>query len=611
MLFPNRKFAYHVTTIATQYFGYVRIQTEILKPCEKLFIDFQGKTITKIKMNGKIIDPKEVFSHNRIRIPMDFQILGVLNAYEVTFRNDYSRNGQGLHSFEDSKDHERYLYTQFASFFANKAFPCFDQPNLKATLRLVTVAPAHWNVVGNEHEESDVELGKALDPFRALEKCCVPQEEIAGLPRVDSGRLKVFRETPKLSTYLYAMIAGPYAVFEEHEANFPPMRIFVRKTLQHYVQKYAPEFFNITKKGIQYYQSVFGFPFPFNKYDQIYVPESNWGGMENVGAVTYTENVIIKEGATKQQLTTYTNIVLHELAHQWFGDLVTMNWWDGLWLNESFATFISYLCMTKQAGLEKYEGAWKNFNFSKDKAYTEDQLPTTHPIAGKIMDTEEADNIFDGITYEKGASVLKQLYYFMGEETFFDGLKEYIALHQWGNTTLDDLINSFQSASTKRGRNTLWKPWFDLWLTTSGTNELTPEFALHDHKITNFAIKQQSAPYGDQIPRYQRLVVGLYDSAFVPTLFENVYVSNSESTAVAEVVGAAEPEAVFLNVGDYAYAKIRLDKKSFEVFRKNLWRLEDSLTRLMVLRSVWDMVCDGLESAGRFLETLRDFVSVR
>eukprot|EP00826_Nyctotherus_ovalis_P035906 TRINITY_DN3129_c0_g3_i1.p1 TRINITY_DN3129_c0_g3~~TRINITY_DN3129_c0_g3_i1.p1 ORF type:complete len:563 (-),score=125.85 TRINITY_DN3129_c0_g3_i1:905-2593(-) len=562
-------------------------------------------------MNGKIIDPKEVFSHHKIRIPIDFQIPGVLNTYEVAFKNDYSRNGQGLHSFEDSKDHEHYLYTQFASFFANKAFPCFDQPNLKAALRLITIAPSHWSVIGNEYEEADVELDKALDPFRVLEKHNVPQEEIAGLSRVDGGRLKIFRETPKLSTYLYAMIAGPYTVFEEHEPNFPPMRIFVRKTLQHHVKKYAFEFFRVTKKGIQYYQSVFGFPFPFNKYDQIYVPESNWGGMENVGAVTYTENVIIKEGATQQQLTSYANIMLHELAHQWFGDLVTMDWWDGLWLNESFATFISYLCMAKQEGLEKYEGAWKKFNFSKDKAYTEDQLPTTHPIAAKIMDTEEADNIFDGITYEKGASVLKQLYYFMGEETFFDGLKEYIALHQWGNTTLDDLINSFQSASTKRGRNTLWKPWFDLWLTTSGTNELTPEFVLHDHKIANFAIKQQSAPYGDQVPRYQKLVIGLYDSSFALKLFENIYVSNSETTAVPELVGAAEPEAVFLNFGDYAYAKIRLDKKSFEVFRKNLWKLEDSLTRLMVLRSVWDMVCDGLESAARFLEMLREFVRFR
>jgi len=600
-----------LSILATQYFGYIKIQTEIIKQCENLFMDFHGKTITKIKMNGKPIDPKEVFGHHRIKIPIDYQILGVINVYEISFKNDYARNGQGLHSFKDPHDGEHYLYTQFASFFAHKTFPCFDQPNLKAVLRLITISPSHWHIIANEYEETDIKLNETDNPFKTLERSNISSEEIESLSKVKEGRLRIFRETPKLSTYLYAMIAGPYGMFKkEQEDNFPPMRIFVRKSLQEFVAKDIDEFFYITKQGIIYYESIFGYKFPFNKYDQIYIPESNWGAMENVGAVTYTENIIFKEAATLQQYTRFANIILHELSHQWFGDLVTMNWWDGLWLNESFATFISFLCMVKQKGLEKYSAAWKSFNLSKDRAYHEDQLPTTHPIATKVMNTEEADNLFDGITYQKGASVLKQLYYFMGEEIFFDGLKEYIAKHQWGNTTLDDLISSFQNASTKRGSDMLWKQWFDIWLTTSGTNELTPELTITDGKVSKFIIKQGSAQYGDKICRYHRFIIGVYDSKFNQKLYENIHVSNNEVTEVTELVGIEEPTAVFLNINDYAYAKIRLDPKSFDSLTKNLWVIKDPLTRLMILRSVWDMVCDGLEPASKYLEIIRNFVYV-
>eukprot|EP01022_Parablepharisma_sp_SALTPOND_P036193 TRINITY_DN97_c0_g1_i2.p1 TRINITY_DN97_c0_g1~~TRINITY_DN97_c0_g1_i2.p1 ORF type:complete len:699 (-),score=94.22 TRINITY_DN97_c0_g1_i2:7098-9194(-) len=557
-------------------------------------------------MNGKAVSPAEVFGHQRIKIPVAYQEVGKVNIYEICYQNEYAKNGEGLHIFEDPEDHKHYLYSQFETFLAHKMFPCFDQPNLKAVLRLITISPSEWTIISAEYEEENVEVDSAGEAFKLLDKLGLKKEIIQNFPRESKVNLRIFKETPKISTYLYSVIAGPYEMFKkEKEGNFPPMRIFVRKSLKKFVEKDAEEFFYITKKGIEYYESIFGYKFPYNKYDQIYVPEFNWGGMENVGAITYTELLVFKDAATHQQYMRFANVILHELAHQWFGDLVTMNWWNDLWLNESFATFISYLCMVKQPGLEKYNMAWKTFNLSKDRAYRDDQLPTTHPIAGKVESTEDAENAFDGITYQKGSSVLKQLYYLMGEESFVDGLKEYFPKYEWSNTKLEDLIQCFQNGLKKHGSDIDLKHWVDIWLKTSGINELTPEFKVKDGKVTEFNILQKSAEYGDRIPRVHRLIVGVYDSKFNEKLYENILVQDKEKTPIPQLVGIDDPTAVFLNINDYAYAKIRLDGKSFDALTQNLRMVSDPLTRLMILRSVWDMVRDCIEPASKYLEILR------
>ena len=485
-------------------------------------------------------------------------------------------------------------------------FPCFDQPNIKGTLRLITISPSNWVVIGNEYEEINEPLDKEGKAFSLLTKFGVDENAVKKLEKVENAQLRVFRETKVISTYLYVIVAGPYDMFcKEAEGKIPPMRIFVRKSLKKFVEKDVEEFFYITKMGIEFYSQYFGYPFPFSKYDQIYVPEFNWGAMENAGAVTYTENLVFKDAATDQQYMRFSNIILHELSHHWFGDLVTMKWWNNLWLNESFATFISHLCQMRSPGLERYRAAWKSFCLSKDRAYREDQLPTTHPIAAKVSNTEEAENIFDGITYQKGSSVLKQLFYLVGEEVFGDGLKEYFPKYQWSNTELDDFIGCMQNSLTKHKIDIDLKHWVSIWLQKAGTNELQPEFKVKDGKITEFNIIQACAPYGEKINRMHRLVVGLYDKDFHEKLIENVLVLEQDKTPVPQMIGLDEPTAVFLNIHDYAYAKIRLDEKSFAAFAKGLPIVSDSLTRQMILRSVWDMVRDCIEPATKYLELLK------
>ncbi len=599
----------HPLHIAVSYSGYVKIDAEILKSSEHLFLDFQGKTVTAVHMNGKEIDPSSVFGHQRVKIPAAHQLVGKVNSIEISFLNEYTKNGQGPHMFEDPQDKEHYLYTQFESFFAHKMFPCFDQPSIKAVLRFIVVAPTKWVVVANEYEEEIVEVDAKGDVFKLLDKTEIKKEHVQKMAREVKSKLHIFKNTAKISCYLYACIAGPYDVIED-KSGVPPMRIFVRKTLRKYVDKDAAEFFYITRNGVAFYEKMFGRKFAFSKYDQIYVPEFNWGGMENVGAVTYTENLVFKDAATHQNYIRFANVILHELAHQWFGDLVTMKWWDNLWLNESFATFISYLCMVKHPGVAKYNSAWMNFFLLKDRAYKDDQLPTTHPIAGTIENTEDAENIFDGITYQKGSSVLKQLYYFIGDEAFGEGLRDYIQKYQWSNTQLEDLIACFQEALKKRKSDINLAHWVDMWLKKSGTNELTPEYKVKDGKITEFNIHQTSSTYGDKINRVHRLIIGVYDAKLKETLYENVLVQDKEKTPVPQLVGTPEPTAVFLNVNDFTYAKIRLDEKSFAAFSHNLRQVPGALTRLMIYRSVWDMVRDGLEPASKYLELMHSQVHI-
>jgi len=583
------------------------MQCEIKKVTEGLFLDFHGKTVNMVKINGKAVSPAEVFGHQRIKIPAGYQEAGKINTFEIGYENEYAKNGQGLHIFEDPVDNEQYLYTQFESFYAHKMFPCFDQPNLKAIMQLITITPSKWtSIITNEYEDVNVELEPSGESLKKLDKFGINIEYIKNMPRESHVNLRIFKETPKLSTYLYAIIAGPYEMFvKPKEANMPPMRIFVRRSLKKFVEKDVEEFFYITKKGIEYYESIFGVKFPFNKYDQIYVPEFNWGGMENAGAVTYTENLVFKDAATHQNYMRFANVILHELAHQWFGDLVTMNWWNDIWLNESFATFISFLCMTKQPGLERYNSAWKMFNLQKERAYRDDQLPTTHPIAGKIENTEDAENVFDGITYQKGASSMKQLYYFIGETCFVEGLKEYFPKYQWSNSKLEYLIECFQHALKKHGSDIILTNWVDTWLKTSGTNELEPNYTVKDGKISEFSILQKSAEFGDKINRVHRLVIGVFDENYKETLFENILVKDTEKTIIPQLVGINEPKAVFLNINDFAYAKIRLDAKSFKAFTNDLHKVPDALTRQMIIRSVWDMVRDCMEPATKFLEVIR------
>ena len=335
----------------------------------------------------------------------------------------YSNTGEGLHRFVDPVDGEVYLYSQFETADAKRMFACFDQPDLKATFDIMVTAPLDWRVIsngatGHVHGEGD-------------------------------AHAHTFVTTPRMSTYLVALIAGPYAHWSDtysDEHGDIPLGLYCRKSLAEFMDD--ERLFTQTKQGFGFYHNNFGVPYAFGKYDQLFVPEFNAGAMENAGAVTFLEDYVFRSKVTRASYERRAETVLHEMAHMWFGDLVTMQWWDDLWLNESFATFASVLC---QAEATEFTEAWTTFaNVEKSWAYRQDQLPSTHPVAADIPDLAAVEVNFDGITYAKGASVLKQLVAYVGLEEFLAGLRDYFRDHAFGNATFGDLLGALEKASGPR-----------------------------------------------------------------------------------------------------------------------------------------------------------------
>jgi aminopeptidase N len=581
-----------------EYLGYLKADFELSQSSEKLFFDFHGKEILSCTANNENISPKDIFCQRRIKLPAKHLKVGH-NIITIAFRNLYATDGNGLHHFVDPEDKEEYLYSNFEPFAANKMFPCFDQPNLKAILKLITVSPSHWQVIANELEKVSLSGSKAASK---LEEHKIPLVFVT--KDLEEYSVKEFAPTPPISTYLFACVAGPYDFFtstRRPEEGYPPMRIFVRKSLKKYVEPYYAEFFKITECGTKFYEDIFGRKHPFSKHDQVYCPEYNVGAMENVGLVTYTETYVFKDPPTEERMMDFAETILHELSHMWFGDLVTMNWWNDLWLNESFATFISNLAMAKAPGLERYRAVWIGFNKSKGWAYRVDQEPTTHPITAKVESTEDAENIFDGITYMKGASVLKQFYYLVSHDVFCDGLKEYFQTYQWKNTELKDFIGVMQKALKASGSKIDLDQWVKEWLKTKGLNELEPEITINNNKIEEFKVVQQFAPHADQVCRMHMMDVVLYDAEFKEKVVERVLIDSKPETKLEVFKGMPEPTAILLNINDYAFAKIRLDEKSLHAFQKNLNKVNDSLTRMIIWRSFWDMVLDGMTSPKEYI----------
>ena len=392
----------------------------------------------------------------------------------------YSNTGEGLHRFVDPVDNEVYLYSQFETADAKRMFACFDQPDLKATFDVTVTAPAHWQVVSN---------GATAD-----------------VAERDGAKVHTFATTPRMSTYLVALIAGPYARWDDNysdEHGDIALGLFCRASLAEYMD--AERLFTQTKQGFGFYHQNFGVPYAFGKYDQLFVPEFNAGAMENAGAVTFLEDYVFRSKVTRASYERRAETVLHEMAHMWFGDLVTMRWWDDLWLNESFATFASVLCQSRAT---EYTEAWTTFaNVEKSWAYRQDQLPSTHPIAADIPDLAAVEVNFDGITYAKGASVLKQLVAYVGLDHFLAGLRDYFRAHAFDNATFDDLLVALEKAS---GRDL--SDWGGQWLKTTGLNTLRPDFDVDaDGRFTRFAIRQSGAAPGAGETRVHRLAVGVYD----------------------------------------------------------------------------------------------------
>lgn len=542
------------------------------------FIDAITDTVHSVTLNGTELDPAVVSDGVRIQLPG----LALENELRVVADAPYMNTGEGLHRFVDPVDNEVYLYTQFEVPDSRRMFAVFEQPDLKAAFTFTVTAPSHWDLISNSPTPVPVET----------------------TPGEDGGARSVwhFAPTPRISSYVTALIAGPYqsvrSKVTSSDGRVIPLGVFARKSLMQYLD--ADNIFELTRQGFEFFEAQFGFPYPFEKYDQLFVPEFNAGAMENAGAVTVLEGYVFRGKVTDAQIERRAITVLHELAHMWFGDLVTMRWWNDLWLNESFAEYMSHLAAVENT---EFDRAWTTFaSVEKSWAYRQDQLPTTHPIFAEINDLQDVEVNFDGITYAKGASVLRQLVAWVGPEHFMAGVREYFQKHAWQNTELVDLMKELEAAS---GRDL--DQWGKLWLETAGVNTLSPELKVDaDGTITSFAIEQTAI---DEQPtlRPHRLAVGFYDLSaegkLERTHREELDVDGAR-TDVPALAGRARPDLVLLNDDDLAYAKVRLDPASLATAKAHLKDFAGSLPRTLVWGSAWDAARDGETPARGYVELI-------
>jgi aminopeptidase N len=533
------------------------------------FIDAITHAVHSVVLNGEVLDPAKVSDGLRIQLPN----LASENELVVVAAGKYTNTGEGLHRFVDPVDGEVYLYTQFEVPDSRRMFAVFEQPDLKATFSFNITAPTYWKVVSNSPTPEPHELREGVSVWN-------------------------FEPTPRISSYITALVAGPYVELNDQltssSGTIIPLGVFCRKSLFEYLD--AEYIFEKTKQGFEFFEGQFGVSYPFKKYDQLFVPEFNAGAMENAGAVTFTESYVFRSKVTDATRERRVVTILHELAHMWFGDLVTMRWWNDLWLNESFAEYASTLATAEAT---EWHGAWATFaSLEKSWAYRQDQLPSTHPIVAEINDLEDVQVNFDGITYAKGASVLKQLVAWVGQEPFMRGVSSYFKKHAYQNTELSDLLKELEAES---GRDL--SEWSKLWLETAGVNLLVPEIKETGGVIESFSIVQSAIadyPY----LRPHRLAVGCYEEVNGRLIRTERFELDVQSakTEVSELVGKKRPALVLLNDDDLTYAKIRLDEKSFETALAKLSQIEDPLARALIWGSVWDATRDGETRSRDFIK---------
>ncbi|MFI5778728.1 aminopeptidase N [Nocardia sp. NPDC051570] len=557
-------------TASTETFFSRSIATFTATSGSETFVDIVAAGVRSAVLNGVALDVSGYDESRGLRLSG----LGERNELVVEADCVYSHTGEGLHRFVDPTDDKVYLYSQFETADAKRMFACFDQPDLKATYDVIVTAPQDWAVISNGACIQTRPLGEVVE--------------------------HTFATTPRMSTYLVALIAGPYAKWTDtysDEHGEIPLGIYCRASLGEHMD--AERLFTETKQGFGFYHRNFGVPYAFGKYDQLFVPEFNAGAMENAGAVTFLEDYVFRSKVTRASYERRCETVLHEMAHMWFGDLVTMTWWDDLWLNESFATFASVLC---QSQATEYTSAWTTFaNLEKSWAYRQDQLPSTHPIAADIPDMAAVEVNFDGITYAKGASVLKQLVAYVGLEPFLAGLRAYFAEHAYGNATFDDLVGALEKAS---GRDL--STWGAQWLKTTGLNTLRPDFEVADGKFTRFAVVQEGAVPGAGERRVHRLAIGVYDERdgkLVRTKRVELDLDAAERTEVAELVGVERGRLVLINDDDLTYCSVRLDPESLDTVVSRVADIAESLPRTLCWSAAWEMTRQAEMRA-------RDFVAL-
>ncbi|MGA5823599.1 aminopeptidase N [Kitasatospora sp. NPDC094028] len=571
------------------------------RPGATTFLDLLAPAVRSVILNGRALDPATAYDGARVHVDG----LAAENVLTVEADCAYSRTGEGLHRFVDPVDGETYLYTHYEPADARRVFATFEQPDLKAPFTFTVTAPAAWDVWSNAVHERVSATGPLL-----------PDGGQGGrVTGEGAARTWEFAPTKPISTYLTAVVAGPYHIARDHYRRELadgttldiPLSAMCRKSLAPHFD--ADEILGVTKLGLDFFHEEFDYPYPFGKYDQAFVPEYNIGAMENPGCVTFKEDFVFRSKVTDAAYENRANVILHEMAHMWFGDLVTPRWWDDLWLKESFADFMgSYALIGART---RYSSAWVTFaNQRKAWAYRQDQFPTTHPITADIRDLEDAKLNFDGITYAKGAAVLKQLVAYAGSDAFFEGARRYFKRHAFGNTELTDLLDVLAETS---GRDL--RTWAAAWLQTAGVNALTPQVTADaEGRITELAVLQDTpndtATASRGVLRPHRIAIGLYDrnadGALVRTERIEADIAGAR-TVVAEAAGRRRPALVLLNDEDLTYCKIRFDEESLEALRTGLGDIDDELARALAWSAVWNLTRDALMPARDYVDLVLRF----
>ena len=557
-------------------------------PGASTFIDLIAPTVRSITLNGRALDPTEVYEDSRIAL-MD---LTADNELIVDADCAYMHTGEGLHRFTDPADGETYLYSQFEVPDSRRVFAVFEQPDLKASFTFTVTPPANWTVLSNS---------PTPEPTRT---------------RASDGsgeaRTFAFAPTEPMSSYVTAIVAGPYVgTTDEYVASdgrSVPLGVYCRKSVVEYMD--SEEILDLTKRGFAYYEELFATPYAFTKYDQIFVPEFNAGAMENAGCVTHRDDYIFRSRPVEARVERRAVTILHELAHMWFGDMVTMTWWNDLWLNESFAEFTSTLAT---AEITRWNQAWTTFQtLEKGWAYNQDQLSSTHPVAAEINDLHDVEVNFDGITYAKGASVLAALVGYVGRDNFFAGIQRYLAAHAYANAELSDLLRELEAVS---GRDL--SAWTRLWLQEAGVTTLRTQVTANaDGIITQAAIRQEIPADSPASLRPHRVAIGSYSltgqgaEARLERTGRIELDVDGELTPVPELVGTKRADILVLNDDDLTYAKVRLDEDSLARGLAHIEAFTESLPRSIVLASAWDMVRDGELAASHFLKAALRALSV-
>ncbi|MFI1720167.1 aminopeptidase N [Streptomyces sp. NPDC020489] len=525
------------------------------------FVELKPAELRSVTLDGQPLDPDSLDAD---RLPLKNLTAGE-HELHIDARMRYSRTGEGMHRFTDPADGETYLYTNLCMDDAPRVFAAFDQPDLKAVFELTVTAPENWTVLANGRTE-----------------------------HLGDGRWQA-TPTPRISTYLVALAAGPYhSVTTEHRGL--PFGLHCRRSLAPYLDPDADELFEITKQCYDRYHEKFDEPYPFDSYDQAFVPEFNAGAMENPGLVTFRDEFVYRSAVTDAERQTRAMVIAHEMAHMWFGDLVTLRWWDDIWLNESFAEYMGYQTLTEAT---RFTDTWTDFGVARKAwGYEADQRPSTHPVAPDpelVPDTASAMLNFDGISYAKGASALRQLVAWLGEKDFLAGINTHFARHKFANATLADFVDSLAS-STERDVHA----WAETWLRTTGVDTLKPEVTPGDEGTCTLRVEHLGS-------RPHRIRVGLYDQDVTDegrqlVLRERLDLDIPHSTP--QPIGK-RPALLLLNDGDLSYAKVRFDTASFDTVRANLSGLPDPLTRAVVWNALRDCVRDGELAPTAYLEAAR------